>query len=260
MLTSLRQRRTPALRACFYLALFLTAGCLSPTLSSSTTEAAELAPELAVFEDWREAPRVSFEQALKIWNPNLFQHRLRPEDQVSLNLALSGLDEAAMRAALLLAHSRDPQAAGLLLARLEDRIKGTERNSDGADVVAAASLAAWPQGGRYANALSDLSIGERPHPDLEVRVECASAALARGRTETCSFLLRVLRAGTPAEELELQDWTPKETMAWAKSRSATALSRHLGVPVSFRADASYQDQLREIAAIESLLAESASSK
>ena len=260
MLTSLRQRRTPALRTCFYLALILTAGCLSPTLSSSTAEAAELAPELSVFEDWRETPRVSFEQALKTWNPSLSQRSLTPEDKVSLSLALSGLDEAAMRAALLLAHSRDPQAAKLLLTRLEERVEGAERNSDGADVVAAASLATWPQGGRYAKALSDLSIGESPHPDLEVRVECASAALARGRTEACGFLLRVLRAGTPAEELELQDWTPKETMAWAKSRSATALSRHLGVPVRFRADASYQDQLREIAAIESLLAGSASSK
>ncbi len=260
MLTSLRQRRTPALRTCFYLALILTAGCLSPTLSSSTAEAAELAPELPVFEDWRETPRVSFEQALKTWNPSLSQRSLTPEDKVSLSLALSGLDEAAMRAALLLAHSRDPQAAKLLLTRLEERVEGAERNSDGADVVAAASLAAWPEGGRYASALSDLSIGESPHPDLEVRVECASAALARGRTETCGFLLRVLRAGTPAEELELQDWTPKDTMAWAKSRSATALSRHLGVPVRFRADASYQDQLREITAIESLLAGSASSK
>jgi hypothetical protein len=145
----------------------------------------------------------------------------------------------------------------LLLARLEDRIKGAERNSDGADVVAAASLAAWPEGGRYASALSDLSIGERPHPDLEVRVECAGSALARGRTETSDFLLRVLRAGTPAEELELQDWSQKSTMAWAKSRSATALSRHLGVPVQFRADASYQDQQNEIAALESLLAKRA---
>lgn len=260
MLTTLRQRRTPALRTCFHLALFLAVGCVSPTLSPSTEERAEIAPELSLFEGWREAPRVSFEQALKAWNPSLSQHRLKPEDQVGLSIALSGLDEAAMRAALLLAHSRDPQAAKLLLARLEDRIKGAERNSDGADVVAAASLAAWPEGGRYASALSDLSIGESPHPDLEVRVECASAALARGRTETCAFLLRVLRAGTPAEELELQDWTPKDTMAWAKSRSATALSRHLGVPVRFRADASYQDQLREIAAIESLLGESASSK
>ncbi len=260
MLTPSRPHSAPARRALSLLSLSLLASCAAPLLSTSTEEAPEPSPELALFESWKEAPRVSFERALKAWNPDLSQHRLKPEDHIALSVALSGLDEAAMRAALLLTHSRDPQAAEALLARLEERVEGAERNSDGADVVAAASLATWPQGGRYADALTGLCTGEAPHPDLEVRVECAGAALARGKQEVCPFLLRVLRAGTPAEELELQDWTPKPTMAWAKSRAATALSRHLGVPVRFRADASYQDQLREIAALESLLTERASLK
>jgi hypothetical protein len=42
-------------------------------------------------------------------------------------------------------------------------------------------------------------------------------------------------------------------MAWSKSRAATALSGHLGVPVQFRADASYDDQLAEIARLVGLL-------
>ena len=93
-----------------------------------------------------------------------------------------------------------------------------------------------------------------------MRVECASSALARGGTEVSPFLLRVLREGTPAEERELRDWAPKGTMAWSKSRAATALSLHLGAPVRFRADASYEDQLSEIAALESLIEERASAE
>jgi hypothetical protein len=251
--TSSRQNDAPALRALSALTLCFAAGCAAPPLSVSTKEAPEFKPEIALFEGWRDGPRVSFERDLKAWNPSLSEHRLRPEERLLLNAALAGLDEAGMRAALLLTHSRDPHAAELLLARLEDRVEGAERNADGADVVAAASLAAWPPGDRYKGALTELSIGSSPHPDLEVRVECASSALARGGTEVSPFLLRVLREGTPAEERELRDWTPKSTMAWSKSRAATALSLHLGAPVRFRADASYEDQLSEISALESLL-------
>ena len=86
-----------------------------------------------------------------------------------------------------------------------------------------------------------------------MRVECASSALARGRTEVVPFLLRVLRASTPAQREDPPDWTPKPTMAWSKSRAATALSGHLGVPVEFRADASYEYQLAEIASLVGLL-------
>ena len=253
MPTSSRQHDAPALRALSALTLCFAASCAAPTLSISTKEAPELKPELALFEGWRDGPRVSFERALKAWNPSLSEHRLKPEEGLLLSAALPGFDEAGMRAALLLAHSRDPHAAEFLLTRLEERVEGAERNADGADVVAAASLAAWPPGERYTSALTALSVGSSPHPDLEVRVECASSALARGRTEVCSFLLRILRTGTPAEETDLQDWPPKVTMAWSKSRAATALSLHLGAPVRFRADASYEDQLSEISALESLL-------
>ena len=253
MLTSLLRHVAPKLRVLPALSLCFAPSCAAPELSTPTEETHELQPELALFEGWRDGPRVSFERALKSWDPGLSERRLKDEEGLLLSAALSGLDEAGMRAALLLAHSRDPHAAELLLTRLEDRVEGAERNADGADVVAAASLAAWPAGEHYTSALTDLSIGSSPHPDLEVRVECASSALARGRTEVCPFLLRILRTGTPAEETELHDWTPKVTMAWSKSRAATALSLHLGAPVRFRADASYEDQLSEISALESLL-------
>ena len=42
-------------------------------------------------------------------------------------------------------------------------------------------------------------------------------------------------------------------MAWSKSRAATALSGHLRVPVEFRPDSSYDDQLAEIARLVGLL-------
>jgi hypothetical protein len=197
---------------------------------------------------------VSFERDLAQWNPTLAAQQLAPGALQTLKEALRGMNEPAIRAALLLGHSRDSDAADALIARLEARVEGPDRDSDGADVVAAATLATWPVDERFSARLVELSSGARVHPDLEVRVECASSALARGRTEVIPFLFRVLRASTPAQREDPPDWTPKPTMAWAKSRAATAISWHLGVPVEFRADASYDDQLAEIARLVELLA------
>lgn len=259
MLRFHRTRDALKLRPLRALALCCLLGCAGPELDiRAQAPQVNSAPEISPFEGWKDGPRVSFERSLSAWNPSLNAHRLSPEGRLTLSLALPGLDEAGMRAALLLAHSRDPHAAELLLARLEERVEGANRDDDGADVVAAASLAIWPEEERFTSALLELSIGTEPHPDLEVRVECASSALARGGSEVSAFLLRVLREGTPAEERELRDWTPKSTMAWSKSRAATALAKHLDLPLRFRADASYEDQLREISALESRLAERAS--
>ena len=196
---------------------------------------------------------MSFERDLSAWNPDLAPRTLPDAALTELTTALRGLDEGAMRAALLLGHSRDPEAAEVLIARLEERVEGPERDSDGADVVAAATLAAWPSGANCTARLAALSVGETPHPDLEVRVECAGSALARGDESVIPLLLRVLRASTPAQHDDPPDWTPKPTMAWSKSRAATALSWHLGVPVQFLADSSYEDQLAEIARLVALL-------
>jgi hypothetical protein len=198
---------------------------------------------------------MSFERDLKNWNPALTPHALSPADLTTLDHTLAGLDEAAMRAALLLGHSRDPQAADLLLQRLNQRIEGPNRNSDAADVAAAALLATWPADPHFTLTLTELATGPTPHPDLEVRVECAASALARKQITVTSFLLRILRASTPAQLSDPPDWTPKPTMAWSKSRAATALSRHLSIPVAFRPDASYEDQLAEVDRLVALLKE-----
>jgi len=257
MLIQGAQRQSPRLRALAILSLGLWASCQgAPEFKLEHTPVSlgqGQLPDLAPFDDWRDGPRVSFERDLAEWNPSLTPHRLIPSGLQTLKKALGGMDEAAMRAALLLGYSRDSGAAEALALRLEARVEGPDRDSDGADVVAAATLAAWPLDERFGARLVDLSTGARPHPDLEVRVECASSALARGRTEVVPFLLRVLRASTPAQREDPPDWTPKPTMAWSKSRAATALSGHLRVPVEFRPDSSYDDQLAEIARLVGLL-------
>lgn len=171
--------------------------------------------------------------------------------------ALQRQDQLSVRAAVLCARSRDPLAAERLLARLEQRVLGPERNSDAGDVVAAAALADWPYRADLADRLVALATGSAPHPDLEVRVECASSALRLGApTESVAdFLLTVLRALTPEEREHPADWPRQIAMAWSKSRAALALCERAGIPCEFRPDGSYAHQANEIAKLERALAE-----
>lgn len=177
-------------------------------------------------------------------------------DGAALAAELAVPGDRATRAAVLLswmALGGDGQARTALLTRLEQRAEAPSRALDAADVVAAAGLARLELDTGEAGRLAGLADGEPPHPDLEVRVECAAAALRAGREEVVPFLLRVLRSGTPREVEDPPDWPRKTTLTWAKSRAAEALSRRAGLPCTFRADGSFEHQAREADALEAAL-------
>ncbi|HPF15683.1 MAG TPA: hypothetical protein PLJ12_15570, partial [Planctomycetota bacterium] len=102
--------------------------------------------------------------------------------------------------------------------------------------------------------LRALAIGPYPHPELDVRVECARAYLepmdktlrpiALSARPVLRFLVRVLRAETPAERNDPPDWKRVETIAWPKTRAADALVQWLADPAPYTADASWGDQNR----------------
>ena len=54
------------------------------------------------------------------------------------------------------------------------------------------------------------------------------------RVRVVPFLVRVLRAGTPAEKDDPGDWEPSIHLTWSKHRAAEALSLRAGVPCEFR--------------------------
>lgn len=201
---------------------------------------------------WRECGPWDFERLVLALSsegvPSAETLRWSPTALADLARDLRAEGQLSVRAAVLLAHGGSP-GARVLLEHLESRRPEPLREGDAAEVVAAAALGA--RGDRsLAQALAGLATGPRPHPDLEVRVECGASALDLGRDEVVPFLLRVLHAGTPAELEDPIDWTPSETLAWAKSRAAEALSRRAGLPCAFQPDGSYQHQIDEARRLE----------
>ena len=98
-----------------------------------------------------------------------------------------------------------------------------------------------------------LLAGALPHPDLEVRVECAATALHAGFGEVIPFLLQVLRINTSAGEADRRDFAVSPTTAWARGRAAEALSAAAGVPLTYRVDGSIAHREEEAAKLEQLL-------
>lgn len=192
------------------------------------------------------AADIGTEDAAQLWTDEALQEFAH---------ALEAQDQSSVRAAVLCGRSRDPRAAEVLIARLEQRVLGPDRNSDAGDVVAAAALADWPEQDGLADRLVALASGDAPHPDLEVRAECAASALRLGApTESVApFMLTLLRALTPEEREHPADWPRQRTVAWAKSRAAEALSERAGIPCSFRPDGSFAHQAEETAKLERAL-------
>ncbi|HEV8114063.1 MAG TPA: hypothetical protein VGR31_14930 [Planctomycetota bacterium] len=238
------------------------AAAASPEAPPSVS-AVDEAPLLALPADWSERSDLAFERALDGWLPPGEARRFGTEDLAVLERALAGGDVTAVRAAVLLARTRDARAGDALLARLERRVGVPTGLSgrDAADVVAAASFgmhtaepvdAGRPLATNAAARLVNLGAGRTPHPDFCVRVECARSALLLGRDEGIPFLLSVLRAGTTAGRV----LTPEESLddlAWAQRRAAEALSHRAGTEPKFRPEASVSDRQAEAARLEALL-------
>lgn len=214
--------------------------------ASATVETFALDPA------WRTLSLERFEAWLAIALPGREAVELAKPDRIELKRALAEMSVDSVRAAIVLARTRDPLCYEILLQRLEDRVAGAERASDAGDVIAAAALGRLRNVRELGKRLEDLVVGAKVHPDLEVRVECAAALLEYKRTKGIGFLLKVLREATPAADETKRDWTPTPHMAWPKSRAAAALSKFLEVPCTFRPDGSVQHQLDEAAKLEEL--------
>jgi len=212
-------------------------------------------PESQLPQGWEDSPPSVFESLVSglttggsiiVWSSSALE---------SLRRVLDQPDGSAVRAAVLLAHSTADRATRILIERLEQRVPSVSRSLDAGDLVAAAALAQRGADLDVPGRLETLALGPRPHPSLEVRVECARSALLADRSAVVPFLVRVLRAGTPAEAADPGDWERVETLFWAKSRAAQVLSERAGVPMAFRPDGSYEHQIEEAARLERLLAE-----
>jgi hypothetical protein len=215
---------------------------------------APLPPEWVLPASWRNASDLAFERALDGWLPAGSARRLSPNDLATLTLALDGADTAAVRAAVLLARTRDPRAGEALLARLERRVAPPPGSSDqdAVDVVAACAFVEGTPATNAAARLAELAAGKRPHPDLCARVECARSALALGRDNGIGFLLQVLRTATTAGK-PLGPEDSATDLAFAQTRAAEALAARAGTESRFRPEASVKDREAEATRLEKLL-------
>lgn len=200
-------------------------------------------PTLELPAPWATQAPWDFEQYVASLTPGYWSS----SDRAILGLALKRPEQSSIRAAVLLGFG-GPQCAGVILSYLEERIEEDAREADAAEVVAIRALERFPQPD-VLERLKRLAIGGVPHPDLEIRTECACVALDMGDREVIPFLLRVLHAGTPAELKDPIDWSPKQTLAWSKGRAAAALSRAAGIPNEFQADGPWAAQNAQAAAL-----------
>lgn len=203
----------------------------------------------AVDRIWIDESSAAFEARLGEADPGDWS----AEFEAALWAALEGEPRGATRAALLLA--RDPRSATTegLLALLEQRTPYPERPDDAGACTAAAHLGQRDLTPDQVDRLERLAL-DQPHPDLEVRTECAIAAFTHGRRPSGRFLIRVLRIDTASEAVE-GALTNSTTTAWARGRAATCLSDAFGLPRENWTDASLEDRERRADELSRLLGE-----
>lgn len=245
----------------------------TPSTTTSTTAAtseslgdapASSEPAFDVPSDWDRMTHERFEEAARTWFPDGRRTVLTATAIAELSGGLARAGEASVRAAILLGRSRDPQGFESLAISLERRIDRTaqgEPTGDACDVLSAAALGQDDARGvrDCGKRLEGLATGKRPHPDLDVRVECAASALALGRTRVIAFLVKILREGTPSQASRV-DWKRDGNLEFAQMRAAEALARHARVPLTYRPEASLAAREAEAARLETLLAPPAAEK
>src|SRR5262245_52102541 len=219
-------------------------------------------PELVLPPDWRSSSPAAFAAWVRAALPDdratpIEKYGLRELQkalyEVSTPLEGGARDPVAVRAAVILGRSRHTTAASVLIRRLERRVVGPERWADCGDTVAAAALARFPEPARYAQRLVPLAVGPDPHPDLEVRVECAATALHAGFAQVIPFLVQVLRIDTYAGKADRRDFDVSSDTTWARGRAAEALSACAGVPLTYRPEGSIAHREEEAARLAELL-------
>jgi len=239
------------------LALLLLGACRSSPPQEDGPRSDELprGAELVLPADWKTSSPGAFEAWVVRALPEAQATPIDPNGLRELANALDAMDLGAVRAAVILGRSRHPTSSTPLIRRLEERELGRERFSDCGDTLAAAALARFPDPRRYAQRLVPLAVGSRPHPDLEVRVECAATALHAGYDVVIPFLLQVLRIDTYAGQKDARDFAVSPTTAWARGRAAEALSTYAGVPLTYRCDAPIAEREEEVRRLEALFFE-----
>ncbi len=229
------------------------AACSSPAPARVSPPGLPRGPVLTLPADWETMSPTVFEA----WVVREFpEDRATPIEKTSLRAlaaALDRMDLGSVRAAVILGRSRYLTNAAVLIRRLERRVRGPDRHSDCGDCLAAAALARFPDPGRYARRLVPLAVGPDPHPDLEVRVECAATALHAGHEQVIPFLLQVLRIDTHAGLEDTRDFALSPTTAWARGRAAEALSTYAGVQLEYQPDGSIEHREREAARLAGIL-------
>ena len=184
-------------------------------------------------EGWATVPLEGFGALLDRSFPALERRTLAPSAFEELSGALRAEDPLALRALLLLARCSDPLAGEILLQRLERRAAPSGELGPALDIAAARAARAFPESRNAAGRLESLAYGKRPHPDLEVRVECACTALHFGRDQAIPFLLAIQKHGTRLM-VASSGWKPIADMDVCQRRAAEALCERAGRPCRFR--------------------------
>jgi hypothetical protein len=185
---------------------------------------------VALWPDWNTLPRMEFAQRLQQELASDQRWKLSQADLGLLASHLPRQDESSLRALWILARLSDPLATELCLAHLERRL-GPRPEAPLAAVVdwtAAAALASMQALANQASRLESLAFGARPHPDVDVRVECGIRAFELGKPRATEFLLATLRQGT---RLSARGTTfpANADLSRCQARAAQALMRACGL-------------------------------